>query len=1457
MKRKSLLFLLLFALIAPWTANAQTTVTIGEGTATSNTNPIGTYYNYSITEQLYTADEVFSGTLSVTTTAGWVTINLDTPFAYDGTSNLLIGFNKDYLYYFSGQSWQCTNVTNMARYSQNDYNAYDLTTVPSNVSSYRPNIQMEITAGSGPTCARPTNFVVSYTGGSTATVTWEGEASLYNIDINGTVTEGVTSPYVMNVLPATAYTVKVQADCGDGLTSGWTGAQSFFTPCEAFDLPYAYGFEDANELNCWNMVYTANTPGIYNGLAYEGDNSFRFSSYSSASSYDQYLISPELNTTNGVGVAFSYAGYTYGTETFKVGYSTTTNDPSAFTWGDEISVTGSTWQSFEENYPVGTKFVGIYYYSNYQYYLYVDGFSFDTPSNCFKPTNFVATEVGNHSAKLSWVENGEARAWNLKVNGEILPDEIDENPYILSGLAASTTYTVQVSPVCEVEKWSDEISFTTEIGCAAPTALSVAPMPESATITWNGSADAYEMEYAILGEGGAGGTYTYAFEEDLEGWTNIIVNEDQGQWLHSSVNTGGYDYTELAHSGTGFAVCYSYTDYVGSYNTDAYLVSPMMYQLNEGASLSLWYDMANSSYPEYFEVCVATAASPTAEDFTAIWTLNDAKAMSNPSTTVMRNGNMRNGNVRHRNNARYDNWAEINIDLSAYVGQSVWIALHDVNEDAYEVWIDDITVNAGTAADITWIPIEGTVTSPYTLEGLEPGTTYMVRVHGDCGEDGESAWTTTMFPTPTYCDVPTGPNATNVLATTATLNWNGYQDGFEVRYRTTGSSTTTIEGFSDDFESGTLDNWTTIRGNEGTEYTDWRIFTGTFSSSTIPPHSGSYLAMSRSWSSSAYHVCNWLISPQVTLDGELSYWVMDDGQYHEHYDIYVSTTTADTTAFTLLYEPGDATEEWTQHTVDLSSFNGQQGYIAFRHNDYDQDWLFIDDVVIGTTTTVEIPAGEWEYTSTDALYADIEGLEPETEYEWQVRGENRDCGDEGFTEWSALSTFTTHGLCDNPTALAWEADGTTVTLSWTGYQDSFDLTYYTAADGEILLETGIGFSGYSDWTPVTADTDTISSFYYLSDDYSYIGYGFSSTSTPQYLISPEFDAIEGNGFVEFMYYASGTDEDEDFPETFKIGYSTTDAEVESFTFGDTYTVSGINYIDIDLPEGAKYFAIKYESDHAAEATMLFVLDFAVVSNYVPAGEPTTLTGVTSPQTITGLDENAIYRWEVTGICGEESTTETIYSYFLTEEQTTVTQTLELTEGWNWVSLYVEFEDAEQALLALEEALGEHGLKISAMDDYTTYEDDEWGAMGDLEELTNDQMYMVLVDEDIEVEIEGMPSNPADYTITILADNWTWIGFPSAEALAIEVAFADFEAEDGDKIQGVEDYSKYEDGEWGAMGDLEELTPGQGYMYFYNGTEDQDLVISTGAKRSSSKMHYINREKKANKVFSGFQKVSVK
>ena len=66
----------------------------------------------------------------------------------------------------------------------------------------------------------------------------------------------------------------------------------------------------------------------------------------------------------------------YWYETFCVGYSTTTNDVTAFTWGDVISAYEHDWKLYSDVFPAGTKYVAIKHTSDDAFYLYVDDFSF-------------------------------------------------------------------------------------------------------------------------------------------------------------------------------------------------------------------------------------------------------------------------------------------------------------------------------------------------------------------------------------------------------------------------------------------------------------------------------------------------------------------------------------------------------------------------------------------------------------------------------------------------------------------------------------------------------------------------------------------------------------------------------------------------------------------------------------------------------------------------------------------------------------------------------------------------------------------------------------------------------------------------------------------------------------------------------------------------------------------------
>ncbi len=252
MKSKHLLLLMLLALFAPWAANAQT-VTIGTGTSTDYYTPIGTYHNYSFSEQIYTAseinqtgyilslsfsyagtaakdfpivvymkavsdtdmtndwisiastDQVFDGTLSVTG-SGWATIELDNAFNYDGTKNLLIAIDKAYLKWYSGGNWNHTSASGMTRYYCNDSTDPDPMNPSgagnSTVTSNRPNVQL--TFGTPATCPKPTLLEVAEEDieANAATIRWtaSNEDQLY-FDIYWSTTN--TAPDV-NTTPLAA-----------------------------------------------------------------------------------------------------------------------------------------------------------------------------------------------------------------------------------------------------------------------------------------------------------------------------------------------------------------------------------------------------------------------------------------------------------------------------------------------------------------------------------------------------------------------------------------------------------------------------------------------------------------------------------------------------------------------------------------------------------------------------------------------------------------------------------------------------------------------------------------------------------------------------------------------------------------------------------------------------------------------------------------------------------------------------------------------------------------------------------------------------------------------------------------------------------------------------------------------------------------------------------------------------
>lgn len=97
---------------------------------------------------------------------------------------------------------------------------------------------------------------------------------------------------------------------------------------------------------------------------------------------------------------------------------------------------------------------------------------------------------------------------------------------------------------------------------------------------------------------------------------------------------------------------------------------------------------------------------------------------------------------------------------------------------------------------------------------------------------------------------------------------------------------------------------------------------------------------------------NYLITPQLSLgrNSELTYWVkVIDDDFLDHYGVYISTTGTNPEDFILLFEETLTANEvvWQQRTVEIP----QSGdcYIAFRHFNSTNQYIFcIDDIIVST-----------------------------------------------------------------------------------------------------------------------------------------------------------------------------------------------------------------------------------------------------------------------------------------------------------------------------------------------------------------------------------------------------------------------------------------------------------------------------------------------------------------------------
>ena len=554
--------------------------------------------------------------------------------------------------------------------------------------------------------------------------------------------------------------------------------------------------------------------------------------------------------------------------------------------------------------------------------------NFTTAEEVATPSDLAVSEVGNKSAVLSWTENGEATAWQIALNGD---EEnliaADSNPFTLTGLTPETAYTAKVRAINgeKQSKWSNEVSFTTDIAYPAPTELAAEAASTDATITWTGDADSYNLRYRVYVPGNE---VKESFEEELGDWTTIDADGDGQTWYGLTTAQGAF----TPHDGEAFMTSASYQN--AALTPDNYLVSP---KVKLGGSITFWACAQDASWAaEHFGVAVSTTGNTDAADFTTIeeWTMTSAGTPASSRRKVQ------------------GTWGEYTVDLSAYAGQEGYVAIRHFNcSDMFRLNVDDVTITMpGEGEEQPWTVVEN-ATSPYTIEGLDEDTKYEVAVQAVYA-DGESQWATTTFTTLNNNPVPYDIVA-DLTADGANLTWKGNGEDYVVRYRPVGepmnmdvwnqvgsdvTATSEATEYSFDLSGYSGTGYVAIRHYNIsdmfnlcvdditlTDATGAVVVSEDFTSGEMPAdwdnldydgdgnvwglaqisEDGNYCAYSASFINNVGAVTpdNWLIIPNVELGGTLSFqaWGMDSSYADEVFAVFVST------------EPYTAVEEpWTE-----------------------------------------------------------------------------------------------------------------------------------------------------------------------------------------------------------------------------------------------------------------------------------------------------------------------------------------------------------------------------------------------------------------------------------------------------------------------------------------------------------------------------------------------------------------
>ena len=588
-------------------------------------------------------------------------------------------------------------------------------------------------------CSRPTELAASdivyngakltWTPGDEEQDAWEvvyGVAGFNPDEATPVAVSGEATYTITGLTENTGYTAYVRGNCGENDKSNWSDPINFTTSLQ-FPIPSELAVSDittttakatwTGEAENYNLRYrkAAAKEVIFSDDFENGLDNWTIYTDGTAPQTNGWYAFNAANSNIAVGAhggsyvasAWSWSNTAYDGNNWLITPQVTFGDNLSFwvttagNWPDSYEVLLSTSDNAEESFTVTLQAMAAGPTNNLWNEVVID------LSEYKGQTGYIAIHHVSEDCNYLFIDDfsiysdAEADEWTVVEN--------TTSPYNFEGLTPATEYEVQVQGVYTdgTSQWTESVNFTTSDGLDVPTELAVNDVTyNSAVASWEGSQEAYNLRYRKAYT--ADVKFFEGFEEGLDAWTLVNTDGDNYNWQIINPETAFSNATIPNYEGSYCVMSRSYVG--GAITPDQWMISP---QIEDLGGLLRYYIMDDGGYPETYRIYVSTTDTEIAS-FTEV-----TDDLQSPSSST---------------------WTERTVDLSAYAGQAGYIAFRHYNcTDQDFMFIDAIGIYANEVPAGEWTVVEN-VTSPFTIEGLDPETEYEVEVQGIFGEN-TTEWT--------------------------------------------------------------------------------------------------------------------------------------------------------------------------------------------------------------------------------------------------------------------------------------------------------------------------------------------------------------------------------------------------------------------------------------------------------------------------------------------------------------------------------------------------------------------------------------------------------------------------------------------------------------------------------------------------------------------------------------------